>query len=183
MRDQIAFAIYLVAVIAITFVHEIPFLLAGTGIIALLGGRNFWKVARRAAMAILLFNSIVTVSYGVVSLLQENFSVYYVALINLRVFLLTSLTFTVRERIDPLRLLGFSRSLSSLYVIAYGQAHSLLRLLEEFRLALRSRSTVRPSLGILYRHSASIVTSLLEKSVRDASEITQAMKSRGFFHD
>ncbi len=183
MRDRLIFAFYLISLVAITFVHDIGTLIAGVGIVALLTGRNFLKIAKRVAVAVVIFNSIVTISYGVMSLIHGAFSLYYVVLINIRVFLLTSLTFAVTEWIDPFKVIGSSRALSSLFVITYSQVRTLLRLYEEFRMSLRSRSPSRLSIKDLYRHNASMITSLLEKSVANTTEITHAMKSRGFFND
>ncbi len=183
MRDRVRFGLYIAAVFGITMVHEMRLLVAGMGIVILLSGRDFRRIARKAALAIVFFNSIVTVSYVLVSVVQGNFSGYYVALINMRVFLLTSLTFLARERIDPFRVVGFSRSLSYFAVIAYGQVLTLTRFFQDFRQALRSRSIRRLSVGDLVRHNASLATSLLRKSVHDTSEIAHAMRSRGFFDD
>lgn len=183
MRDRLMLLAYLAAVLLATSVHDPRVLGAGLLIVALLCGRAFPRILRRAVLAILLFNSAVTVSYIVLSLWQGTFSGQYVLLVNLRVLLLTTMTFLLAERLNPFRAFAFSKSLLYLTTLCYSQVLTLRRLLGEFRFAFRSRSIVRPGLRELYRHGAATAVFFLHKSVSDAGEIAQAMTSRGFFND
>jgi cobalt/nickel transport system permease protein len=153
------------------------------GVVVLLAGASALRIARKAAMAVLIFNSIVTVSYTAFSLLQGNFSLHYVALVNLRVFSLTYLTFLLGERVNLFRALAFSPTLMYLATLAYSQVVLFRRLFEEFRLASRSRTIDRPRLTDMYRQGGATASYFLTKSMADAASITQAMKSRGFFND
>jgi cobalt/nickel transport system permease protein len=175
--------VYLAAVVMITSIHDIGFYLISLAALILLAPGDFFKIAKRALVAIMIFNSIITISYVVITLVQGSFSFRYVALINLRVFLLTSLTFLLVDKINPFKAFAFSRSLLYLLTLAYSQVLTLRRLFEEFRLALKSRSPSRPAARDLYRHGASTGAFLLRKSINDTTDITQAMKSRGFFND
>jgi energy-coupling factor transporter transmembrane protein EcfT len=85
--------------------------------------------------------------------------------------------------VNPLRLFAFSRTLLFIVTIAYAQILTLGRVLEDFRLALRSRALRRPGLRDLYRHRAAAGSFLFSRSLENAGEINQAMKSRGFFDD
>ncbi|MFQ6104640.1 MAG: hypothetical protein ACE5OP_10150 [Candidatus Glassbacteria bacterium] len=183
MKDRIAFILYVVAVILITLIHDIRFLLVGMSLLILISGRDFWKIAKKAAYAIVMFNSIVTISYVFLAKLEGDFSSHYVALVNVRVFALTYLTFLMRERINMFKALEPSRPMLYALNLAYSQVLTLKRLFEEFRAALRSRSIDRLSVRTLYRHGASMGAFFLHKSLNDTREITQAMKSRGFFND
>ena len=165
---------YLAAVLVATSVHDPRLLGAGLVLVALLCGRALPRILRRAVLAILLFNSVVTISYCVVSLWQDSFSADYVLLVNLRVLLLTTMTFLLAERFNPYRAFAFSRSLLFLTALCTSQVLTLRRLFGEFRFALRSRSIVRPGLGDLYRHSAATAAFVLNKSVNDAGEIARA---------
>ncbi len=158
-------------------------LAAGLVVALLLAGRRLPRVAKRAALAILIFNSMITVSYVALSLWQGTFTGQYVLLMNLRVFLLTFLTFLLVEHFNPFRAFSFSRSLLFLTSLCYSQVLTQRRLFGEFRFALRSRSIVSPGLRDLYRHSAATAAFFLHKSVSDAGEIARAMTSRGFFND
>ncbi len=183
MRARIALLAYALAVVLGTSIHEPRLLALGLAAVLLVAGRRWARIARRASLAVLAFNAIVTVSYAVVATLQGTFSLDYVILVNLRVLLLTSLTFLFVSRVNLFEVVGFSRSLTYLFTLANGQAMALARVLEDFRLAVRSRSIVRSTVAERYRHSASMAVLLLDKSLHDATEISRAMRSRGFFDD
>jgi len=183
VKDRLILALYLAAVVTITCVHDPHLLLAGVALTIPLAGRSWPRVAARAGVAILLFNSIVTVSYWVIATRRGDFTLDYVALINLRVFLLTTLTFILKDRINLFRALAFSPTMLFLLTLAYSQILGLRRVVEEFQLARRSRTLARPSLGDLSRHGAATAAFLLQKATADATEIAQAMRSRGFFDD
>jgi cobalt/nickel transport system permease protein len=181
MKGKTALVAYLAAIVAATSIHSLRFLSALLLVAVILGGRQRLHIAKRAVLTILLFNSIVTLSYAVISLIQKDFSPLFVARINLRVFLMTYLTFLFNARANPFKALAFSRSLSYVLTLAYSQVLTFRRLFEDFRLALRSRTLKRPSLKDLYRHGAATGSFFMQKCLIDSEEITQAMKSRGFF--
>jgi cobalt/nickel transport system permease protein len=181
MRARIALAAYLAAIVLATMVHEIGFLALGLGLVLALAGRDWLRILRRAVIAILLFNLVVTVSYAAVAGLQGTFSIGFVALVNLRVLLLTSLTFLFVSRVNPFEALAFSRSLTYLFTLAYSQSMAFKQALESFRLAFRSRRIEQVALRDRYRHSARMGVHFLDKSLHQATEITQVMRSRGFF--
>lgn len=183
MKDRAALVLYLGLVVFVTSVHD-PFLLAGVLALIVLaaGGRRF-KIARKAALAILMFNSIVTVSYVVVTWFEGGFSAGYVVLMNLRVFLLTYLTFLLNERVNLFRAFAFSPTLMYLMSLAYSQVVLFRRLLVDFRHALKSRALERLAVADLYRHGSRVASFFVTKSMADAAVVTEAMKSRGFFND
>lgn len=181
MKDTLILAGYLAVIVAVTLIHSI----AALGVILVLAataaGARALRMARRTVLAIIIFNSIVTVAYTVMSLMRGAFDPRYVALINMRVFLLTFLTFLLADTINPFKAFSFSRSLSFLLTLAFSQIMTFRRLLTDFRLAFRSRTLTRPSHRQLYRHGAATGSFFIEKCFRDSAEIAQAMKSRGFF--
>jgi cobalt/nickel transport system permease protein len=181
MTSRIALLAYLCAVIVGTTVHDIGFLAAGLGLVLVLAGRQWLRILRKAAVAILLFNAVVMASYAVIAGMRGTFSPEYVVLVNLRVLFLTCLSFLFAARVNPFQALAFSPSLSYLFTLAYGQAMSFRRVLVDFRLAFRSRCIEWPGLRDRYRHGAAMATHLLDKSMHNATEITRVMRSRGFF--
>jgi cobalt/nickel transport system permease protein len=181
MKDRAALIAYAAAVIAATSIHSIPFLSCMLAAAFLASGRKFPRLARRAALAIVLFNSVVTVTYAILSVLQHNFSLRFVVLVNMRVFLLTFLTFFLAATTNLFNAFSFSRSLSFLLTLAYSQIANFRRLFDDFRLALKSRTLVRPARRDLYRHGAATGSYFIGKCYRDSAEIAQAMESRGFF--
>jgi cobalt/nickel transport system permease protein len=183
MRARVALLAYLAAIVLVTTVHQIGLLALGMLLVLALAGRSWLRILRRACIAILLFNLIVTLSYGVIAGLQGTFSLDFVVLVNLRVLLLTSLTFLFVSRVNPFEALAFSRTLTFLFTLAYSQSMAFKQALEDFRLAFRSRCIEQVSLRDRYRHSASTGAHFLDKSLHRATEITQVMRSRGFFDD
>ena len=180
---QLGLALYFIAMIAISAVHNLFILGALLAVAGLLAGRRILPIARRALLALLLFNSVISVAYVGMALMQGNFAPRYLAMINLRVFLLTFLTFLFHARVNPLAALSFSKSLLHLLTIAYGQALVFRKLFADFRLALESRAARRPRLCDLYRSGAAAMVFFFSKSLRNATEVTQAMISRGGHHD
>lgn len=183
MRARIALLAYLSAIVLGTVVHEIALLALGLGLVLVLAGRDWLRVLRRACIAILLFNVVVTLSYGVLAGLRGTFSFEFVVLVNLRVLLLTCLTFLFVSRVNPFEALAFSRTLTYLFTLAYSQSMAFKQALADFRLAFKSRSIEPVALRDRYRHSARMGVHFLDKSLHQATEITQVMRSRGFFDD
>jgi cobalt/nickel transport system permease protein len=183
MRARVALLAYLAAVVLATTLHQIGLLALGLGLVLALAGRSWLRILRRACIAILFFNLIVTVSYSVVAGLQGTFSLQFVVLVNLRVLLLTCMTFLFSSRVNPFEALAFSRSLTYLFTLAYSQSMAFKQALEDFRLAFKSRRIGEVHLRDRYRHSASMGVHFLDQSLHRATEITQVMRSRGFFDD
>jgi cobalt/nickel transport system permease protein len=180
---RIALLGYAAALLLGTSVHHPGLLAVALAAVLVMAGRKWARVLRKASLAVLAFNTIVTVSYAVMAGLEGTFSLHYVVLVNLRVLFLTCLTFLFVARVNLFEALAFSRSLTYLFTLACGQAMTLTRVLVNFRLALKSRSIDQPVLGDRYRQVASAGVLLLDKSLHDATEITHAMRSRGVFDD
>ena len=181
MRDRIAFAAYLVAVVAVTLIHDVLWLGAGLLVAVLVAGRQAPALLRRTLLPILFFNLAVSLGYTAAGLLGGDFRWGYLALMNVRVVLLTFLTFLMVSRVDLLRALGFSRTLTYLIVLALSQIMTFRRLHQEFRLAGESRRLRRPTLRDGYTQGAVVAVQFFDKAEQGAGEIALAMRSRGFF--
>lgn len=180
-RDTIAFALYVAAVVAVTLIHHTALLVLLLAAALIAAGKDRARAAARALRAIVVFNAVVSVSYIAVSAMRGDFSPGYLLLVNVRVFLLAFLTALAARRINILRAFSFSRTLSYVIVLALGQLAAFRRLLGDFRLALESRTARRAKLRDMYRQAASSASFFYLKAVDGASEITEGMKSRGFF--
>lgn len=183
MRDRLLVLLYAAAVVVATTFHELWLIAGLLAAAALLAGRGFSRIARRALVAVALFTSAVMVTYALATLVQGTFSAGTIALITLRVLTLTFMTLLLADRINLFRAFAFSRTLLYLVTLTVSQALTLRRLGEDFRLALRSRTLARPSARALTRHGAATAAFFIDKSMSDASEVAQAMRSRGFFDD
>lgn len=174
---------YLALVVVITCVHDLRVLSAALAITVLLCGRDLPQIAPRVGLAVLWFTGVVSLSYAGAGLWRDEFSWTVLARLNLRVLVLTTLALLLPRRIDLFRALAFSATFQHLLLLAYGQIMTFRRIVHDFGLALKSRSLARPRWRDHYRHRAAMATFFIEKSLRDAQEITMAMTARGFFLD
>lgn len=182
-KDRALLLGYLAWVVLLTTVHDLRFLAAALILVVLISGRAAPRLAWRALRAFVWFNLVITVSYLVASLWREGPVWSYVALINLRVATLSLSAFWVATHVNLLRALSFSKTLSYVLTIAYGQIMAFRRLLRDFRDALRSRTVGSLRLRDLYRQRAAVGAFLFGRGLQDATEITLAMRSRGFFEE
>ncbi|MBI5067390.1 MAG: hypothetical protein HZB56_04050 [Deltaproteobacteria bacterium] len=98
----------------------------------------------------------------------------------LRAALIALVTFSVLDRADLLRALAPFPALSRLLTVTLAQIHALRLLATESREGLVSRLPRRPGPLDLLRNAGAIAAALFTLSVRNAREISQAMRSRGF---
>lgn len=182
-RDHVYLSLYLASALAATLIHSPALLGAGLALVLLAAGRDGFSLLRRAVLTVLVFNAVISLSYVAMAWMQ-NLSPWETLLrINLRVVLLTTLSFLFIARANLFRALDFSKSLTYVLGLAYSQAMTFRRAHEDFRLALASRSLRRPGLMDRYRASAAAASWFLEKSLHAATQSSQALRSRGFFHD
>ncbi len=181
MKERYWLLAYGVAVIAVTLVHQPAWLAAGLLGALAASGRPRWTLLRQALLAVLLFNLTVSLGYLAVALWRGDFAPIYLLRVNLRVLLLVYLGFWLVARVNVLKALDFSPTLSFVATLAAGQARSLQRLVLDFRLAFVSRNPVAPRPGDRLRHAVAQGEHLLEKSLHNAGEAAQAMRSRGAF--
>ena len=98
----------------------------------------------------------------------------------LRATLATYLAFSVITRADLLGALSPWATPTRLLVITLAQIHALRIVVKESRLGLRSRLPRKPSTLDMIRSGGAISTSLFSLSARNARDIGDAMRSRGF---
>lgn len=180
-RDRLLLGLYAGAVLLASFVHDPAALGVGLGLVLLLAGRDAAAILGRTLRAVLVFNLAVGAGYALLGLAQGLSPWPTLLLINLRVLLLTSLTFLFIRRVNLFRALGFSRTLSFLLGLAYSQALAFRRAYGDFQLALISRSPRRPRLIDRYRASAAAASWFMDKGLQAARETAQALRARGFF--
>jgi cobalt/nickel transport system permease protein len=174
---------YGAAVVACTLVHDPLWLALGLSGVLLLAGRQAPALLRRSLRVILLFNLAVSIGYALIAYLRDYSPWQTLLLINLRVLAITALTFLFIARVNLFRALDFSPTLTWLLALAYSQAMSFKRTHADFRLALTSRSLVRPRLRDRYRASAAAAAWFMDKGLAAARETAQALRARGFFGD
>jgi cobalt/nickel transport system permease protein len=181
MRDRLLLLGYAAAVIAATSVHDPRWLAGGLLLAAALAGRQAPAIAQRALRAVLFFGLAVSLGYVAGAFFGQAASIDYLILVNIRIYLLIFLTFTLSARIDFLRALNFSRALTYLVTLALSQIITFRRLFEDLRLAAESRRLRRRRLREGYLQSATAAVHLFDRAEHDAREIALAMRARGFF--
>jgi cobalt/nickel transport system permease protein len=181
MKDRLMLLGYAIALVAATAIHDPWWLAAGLFVVAVLAGRQAATIGWRALRAVLFFNLVISVGYAAGALFGQAVSLDYLILINIRVYFLTFLTFTLASKIDILRAVRFSRNLSYLVTLVLSQIISFRRLFEDLRLAAESRRLRRLRLRERYLLSAATAVHLFDRAEHDAREIALAMRSRGFF--
>ena len=187
-RDPVYLGLYLAAILTATSIHSPLWLAVGLVLVLLIAGRNAINLLRRAVLTVLAFNALISLSYLGMAWWQGAFgqepSPWQTLLrLNLRVILLTSLTFLFIARVNLFKALSFSKNLTYVLGLAYSQSLTFRRAHDDFRLALTSRSLKRPGLRDRYRASAAAASWFIEKSLHAATQSAQALRSRGFFHD
>lgn len=103
----------------------------------------------------------------------------FVAL-GLRTCLMAFSTFAVLARVNLFRALAPWPTLIRLLVVTLAQIHALRLLATESRLGLRSRLLRRPGALDVVRGAGGITGALLTLSTRNAADVSDAMRSRGF---
>lgn len=182
-RDRWGLVLYASTVLLATMVHRIDVLATLLALALALSGRRVLSTAWKSLRTIVVFNLVVTISYVAVALLAGSQWWRVVILINLRVFLLAVLTTLLVRRVNLLRAFSFSRSLVYVMSVAIGQVSMFRRTIDDFRLAFRSRVLGRATVKDRYRHAAATASFLVARAVQETTEVTLAMKARGFFDD
>jgi len=183
MRDRAILVCWLVAVVAITFVHD-PVVLAALMLLAVvLQGTSAPRIALRAMAAVALVNLTVSTAFVVSALLSGEDWMLFVLRLNLRVFLLALLTFWMIRHVELTRAAAAWPSLQFLVVLALGQLRTFTALLADYRMAFASRSPTRPPLSVRLGSAGRQAAAMMEKAERQADELNHGMRARGFFDD
>ncbi|MBD3222345.1 hypothetical protein GF314_13990 [bacterium] len=178
-----ALVLYAAFVVLVSFVHDPRLLAACPVAVLLVAGRDAGRILRRAAAVVAVFTGVVVGAWVVASLWRGDDPWPWVLRTVPRVLALTCATLLLGRRVRPLDLAAGSRTLQTVVVLVQAQTSTLRRTLGDARLALRSRSLVRPGPRVLLRHAGASGGSLLRKARHDLTRTTEAMASRGYFLD
>ena len=174
---------YLALVVGGTLVHD-PRLLGGALLVVVLSaGALAGRLLRRMLKAALPF--VLAVSLGYVFMARHELAQARAVLLtlNLRVLLLTALAFRILPAVNLQRALGFSRTLIFVLILATSQVLTFRRLFRDFQDSLTARTPRRVGLLTALRHGAATSAWFLARAEHDATEITQALETRGYFLD
>jgi cobalt/nickel transport system permease protein len=181
-RDRLLLAGWLVAAFAISALRDAGLLAA----VALAAAAVFWRGLPRALgrtlRSVVPVTAVLTAcSLGWLRLLGGAWPpLEPFAALALRAAVIGFVTFSVLDRVHLLGALAPYPTLSRLLVVTLAQIHALRLLATESRQGLRSRLPRRPGALDLLRGSGGITAALFTLSARNAREISDAMRSRGF---
>lgn len=181
--DRTLLLMYIFLLIFISSYHNLYFLSFVSIFIALLSGKYFFNILKKTVLSIFIFNSSISISYGFYTYIKGNFDLDYLLLINLRVFTITFLTFYVFNKINIVKSLSFSKSLSFILMVSLSQIYLFKRLLNDFNDAINSRSLNGYSLKSRIMFFTVIFKYFLNKAFENSKDISYGIKSRGFYID
>lgn len=176
-----ALYLYLAVLPAPTFVHEPRLLAAGLLIALALAGNKRWHILKQSLIAILAFNLSVSLGVILVGLWRGHVDADWLLTANLRVLLMVYLGFWFVARVDLAKALAGWPTATLIMTLALGQARAFERLIRDSRLAFASRNIARPRLVDRRHHAGAQAVALLDKAQTQATEVAQAMRSRGAF--
>lgn len=181
-RSQALLAAWAVLVFALSAVTDLR-LLAAAGAAALLAfRRGALRALRRVAVAVLpAAGGLSLASWAWLRLVgaEPPAAAPFVSLVA-RTALIAFATFSVLERVRLLPALAPFPTLGRLLVLTMAQIHALRLLATESALGLRSRMPRRPGTLDLARDAGAVTAALLALSARNARDVGDAMRSRGF---
>lgn len=181
-RGRALLAGWVLGVFAISAVTDLRVLAAIAAAAMLLFRRSLGPGLRRVA------RSVVPVAVG---LSAASWALLYAvqrrppalapfAALALRTAVIAFSTIAVLERVNLLRAFAPWPTATRLLAIALGQIHALRLLAADSLLGLRSRLLVRPRARDVVRGAGGITAALFTLSARNAREVSDAMRSRGF---
>ncbi|RUM45899.1 MAG: hypothetical protein DSY46_01440 [Hydrogenimonas sp.] len=180
-RDKLLFFAYLGLLILFTSIHEKYLLLSALILFFFVSGKKFFYLLKKTFKSVIIFTSVVSIAY-VISGLFKTIDYNFVILFNIRVFLLTYMTFLLLEKINIFKALAFSKGLSSLIALSFSQINIFRRSFLEFWMGLKSRQALFSYTNWL-KSVKSTIFFFVNKTLHSSQEISAGMKSRGFFDD
>jgi cobalt/nickel transport system permease protein len=170
-----------VAVFSLSATTDLRVLGAAALAAALLFRRGARVVARRVALGVLpVALGLPLASWAWIAWRDGAPPVAPFASLALRAALIAFLTLSVLRRVDLLRATAPFPTLTRLLVLSLAQIHALRRVATESALGLRSRLPRRPSTRDVVGSAGAVTVALLTLSARNARDVGDALRSRGF---
>jgi cobalt/nickel transport system permease protein len=180
-RSQAILATWATAVFAISAVSDLRVLGALSLAAALLFRRGALREARRVLLLVVPFAAGLSLaSWAWLRLRGGSPDPAPFAALVLRPALLTFVTFSVLRRVALLRAAAPFPSVTRLLVLTLAQIHALRLVATESAQGLRSRLPRRPRTRDVVAGAGAVTAALLALSTRNARDVADAMRSRGF---
>jgi len=181
-RSQALLAAWAVLVFALSAVTDLRALAVAATAALLLFRRGAPRALRRVAIAVLPVTAGLSAASWLLLRLVAGAPPAigpFLALLA-RTVLIAFVTFSVLGRVHLLRALAPFPTLGRLLVLTLAQIHALRLLATESALGLRSRLPRKPGTLDVVRNAGAVTAALFTLSARNARDIADAMRSRGF---
>jgi cobalt/nickel transport system permease protein len=180
-RSQALLAAWAVSIFAISAVAELRVLAGASALALLLFRGGALREARRVLLGVLpVALGLPLASWAWLWLLGTRPAIGPFAALALRAALIAFVTFSVLRRVELLRAAAPFPTLSRLLVLSLAQIHALRLVATESALGLRSRFPRKPRTRDVLQSAGAVTAALLTLSARNARDVTDAMRSRGF---
>jgi cobalt/nickel transport system permease protein len=180
-RSQALLCAWAVSIFALSALTGLVALGVAAASAVLLFRRGALRELRRVAVTVVpLSLGLSAASWGWLWIQGRPPPVAPFAALALRAALIAFVTFSVLRRADLLRAVAPFPAVARLLVLCLAQIHALRLLVTESALGLRSRLPRRPGTRDVLQGSGAVTVALLTLSARNAREIGDAMRSRGF---
>ena len=180
-RSQAILGAWAVSIFALSALTALPALAVASATALVLFRRGAPRELRRVATTVLpLSLGLSLASWIWLALLGPRPAFAPFAALTVRASLIAFVTFSVLRRVELIRAAAPFSTASRLLVLCLGQIHALRLLVTESALGLRSRLPRRPGTRDVVRSSGAVTVALLSLSARNARDIGDAMRSRGF---
>ncbi len=180
--DRRLLAAWLVGIFAVSALRDATLLAIAAALALVLfrrgARRNLWRTAR-AVVPVTVGLSVVTVAFLRVAGGAWPPLAPFAAL-SLRTAVIGFATFSVLDRVHLLTALAPFPVVSRLLVVTLAQIHALRLVATESRDGLASRLPRKPGALDLLRNAGGITAVLFTLAARNARDISDAMRSRGF---
>jgi cobalt/nickel transport system permease protein len=173
---------WVVAAFALSGTSDLRVLGVAAAGAALAFHRGIARTLRRVVRSVLPMTAALSlVSWGWLRLVtgRAPATAPFVAL-GVRTVVIAFVTFAVLARVDLFRALAPWPTLTRLLVVTLAQIHALRLLVTESLLGLRSRMPRKPGTVDVLRGAGGLTGALFTLSARNARDISDAMRSRGF---
>lgn len=182
-RHRIRLLAWLISVVVVTLIHQVPTLLAAIVLVLLFSGPGRMRLGGQALRTVGPVLLLISSGWLLMGALSGQIQANALLLINVRVALLALLTAWMVRDVDLAQALSAWPAAQRWLIIVRGQVGLFRRLASDHRLARRSRSSVQPTLRQRYHGAAAVSLAAMDKAVHNAETVTQAMRSRGALHD
>lgn len=181
-RSQALLACWVALAFAFSAVTDLRALGAAGAAALLLFRRGAWRALRRVAVAVLPAAAGLPAASWLLAWITGGSPPPAGPFLSLaaRTVLIAFVGFSVLARVRLLPALAPFPTLGRLLVLALAQIHALRLVATESAQALRSRLPRRPGTLDVARNAGAVTAALLALSARNAREVADAMRSRGF---